>query len=511
MSLKNCLAASTHNDKPRSPVPTDQHRLAATVKENRPAPTIEPYRPFPVEVLPELVRGFVEGASAAIGCDPSYVAVPMLVAVAAAIGNTRKLRLKLGWTVPAILWGAIIGESGTAKTPAFRLVMRPLRDRQGKALDRHAEAMKQYETELARYEKDLAAWRREKKNHDDPPAKPEPPQAERCVVSDTTIEALAPLLLANLRGLLLARDELAGWIGSFDRYAGKGSADAAHWLSMHNGESIVVDRKTGMPRTIYVPSAAVSIVGGIQPGILNRALGIEHRESGLLARLLLAYPPRQTKHWTDAEIDPDSEAEIMRLFDRLYELQATTDDDGKWQPAVIELALDAKSEWAAYFDRHNQEQAELSGDMAAAWSKLEEYPARLALVIHFCRWAADDPTIDPDVVDVTTIKAGVILGEWFKREARRVYASLGESSIDRDRRRLVDWIAKKGGTVTMRDLQRGCSWLKEQGAAEEAIHELHSAGYGEWQNIPPTPTGGRPIRVFVLSTASTSTEPPLPP
>ncbi len=58
------------------------------------------------------------------------------------------------------------------------------------------------------------------KTADDPPEKPETPQAERCVVSDTTVEALAPLLLANPRGLLLARDKLAGWIGSFDRYAG---------------------------------------------------------------------------------------------------------------------------------------------------------------------------------------------------------------------------------------------------------------------------------------------------
>ena len=55
------------------------------------------------------------------------------------------------------------------------------------------------------------------------------------------MEAIAPLLQANPRGLLLSRDELAGWIGSFDRYTGgKGSADAAHWLSMHNGEEIVV-------------------------------------------------------------------------------------------------------------------------------------------------------------------------------------------------------------------------------------------------------------------------------
>src|SRR5262249_44016094 len=157
--------------------------------------------------------------------------------------------------------GVIIGESGTAKTPAFGLVMQPLRDRQGKALQRHKEQMKQYELDLARWDIDMAAWKRSKAPDREPPEKPNPPQAKRFYVSDTTMEAVAAILSANPRGLLLARDELAGWFGSFDRYAGKGKAgaDSANWLSMHNAESIIVDRKTGIPRTIYVPHAAVCI------------------------------------------------------------------------------------------------------------------------------------------------------------------------------------------------------------------------------------------------------------
>ena len=51
-----------------------------------------------------------------------------------------------------------------------------------------------------------------------------------------------------------------------------------------NAEPVIVDRKTGTPRTIYVRHAAVCVTGGIQPGILLRALGPEHRESGLAAQ-----------------------------------------------------------------------------------------------------------------------------------------------------------------------------------------------------------------------------------
>jgi hypothetical protein len=383
--------------------------------------------------------------------------------------------------------------------------MRAIRERQRKALERHADAMRDYEAELLHYEKALAEWKRDKKVTDDPPTKPEAPQAERCIVSDTTVEALAPLLLANPRGLLLARDELAGWIGSFDRYAGgKGGADAAHWLSMHNGESIVVDRKTGIPRTIFVPQAAVCVCGGIQPAILHRALGIEHRESGLAARLLLTCPPRAAKRWTEADIDPKAETEIARLVDRLYELQPTVDDEGELRPVVVGLTPEAKAAWKAYYDSHAQEQADLAGELSAAWSKLEEYAARLALVIHFARWAANDPTLaSADVVDAASMAAGIRLVTWFKGEARRVYALLGESDEDRDRRRLVEWIGRKGGSATPREVQQGCRWLKEPGAAEAALDELAKAGWGVWRDSPTTAKGGRPARAFALSTPST--------
>ncbi len=358
----------------------------------------------------------------------------------------------------------------------------------------------------------MAAWKRDKDATGEPPEKPDPPQAERFIVSDTTVEALAPILLANPRGLLLARDELAGWIGSFDRYAGKGKAgaDSANWLSMFNADSIIVDRKTGIPRTIHVPQAAVCVSGGIQPAILQRALGLEHRESGLAARLLLACPPRKAKRWTEADIDPGAEAELVSLFDRLYELQPTPGDDGEPRPALVRLSADAKTAWKGYYNAHAIEQADLTGDMAAAWSKLEEYAARLALVVHFTRWAADDVD-DETRLDLSSMNAGITLAKWFKHEARRVYAMLDESGAERDERRLVDWIGRKGGTVTPREVQQGCRWLKEPGAGEAALEELVKAGRGTWRDVPTTAKGGRPARAFVLSTLSTVYETPAKP
>jgi hypothetical protein len=466
-----------------------------------PKPAAAVYRPFPTNALPQPLQGFVTAASRAIGCDPSYVALPALVAVAAAIGNSRCLRIKQGWDAPAILWGAIVGESGTSKTPAFRLVMQPLRRREERAIAKYLKAVDEYKLELAKWKKEFAAWEKNKTTTEDPPEEPKPPEAPRCIVSDTTIEALAVVLSNNPRGVLMARDELAGWLGSFDRYKAKAGGDSAQWLSMYNGDTLQVDRKTGEPRVICVPRAAVSIVGGIQPGILHRALGTQHRESGLAARLLLTFPPRKPKQWTEAEIDPALECELAALFDQLFLLQPEQDEDERPRPMAVSLAPEAKALWTEHYNAHNREQAELTGELSAAWSKLEEYPARLALVVHFVRWAAGDRTLaDADTVDAVSMAAGIALTEWFKGEARRVYEALGETDEERDERKLVEFIERKGGRLTARQAQQGCRWLKTAEEAERALNALAKAKRGEWE---PTPAGqrGQPTRYFKLYSA----------
>ena len=475
-----------------------------------PAPPPAAFVPFPVDALPEPAAGFVAAAAAAIGCDPTYVALPLLTAFAAAVGNSRRLEVKPGWLAPPVLWTAVVGESGTAKTPAFQLALKPARERQRRALAAGAEAERAYESRHAQWERDAATWKRGK-GSGDPPVKPVPPAAVRLIASDATVEALAPMLCENPRGMLVACDELSGWFSGFDRYAGggksKGGGDAAKWLSMYNGEEVTVDRKTGVPKTIHVPRAAVCVTGGVQPGILKRCLSAEHRESGLAARLLVANPPRSVKRWTEDVIDPAAERGVQRVYDRLHELDMLTGYDGEPVPGVVRMDADAKAAFVAHFDAHAAQQRELTGDRAAAWSKLEETPARLAIVIHCVRWAAGDATLaDPDTIDRASMDAAVRLTDWFKGEALRVYATLNagearqpvEDEPRRNQRRLLDWLARQGGSATAPDAQRGCSWLKHQGAAQMSLEALVVGGHVQCEDVA-TPGGGRASRVYRLA------------
>lgn len=466
---------------------------------SRRPPALVRYRPFPVDALPEPVRGTVTVTALAIGCDPSFVALPLLSGLASAIGNTRRIQLKRAWTEPAVIWTAIVGESGTKKSPAMDVPLEPVRKRQSRAMADHKQRMIHYQVKLGRYKKKQELW--EQNGGVGPkPKEPRKPVCERFWCSDITVEALADRLAAAPRGLLLIRDELAGWLRSFGQYKGGRGGDVSHWLTMFGARDLLVDRKTGDKSTIYVPRAAVSITGGIQPQTLRDALGQEHFEDGLAARLLLSMPPRSINSWTDKDIPPRTITTLAKIFDGLWALNANTDANGDPCPVLVDLSPGAKRVWVDYYKRHNQEQAQLTGDLAAAWSKLEGYAARLALVIHFARWAYGDPKLrNPDIVDARSMEAGVQLAGWFGNEAQRVYAALEESGEERGQRELVELIDGKGGRISARGLMQASRRHRGNAQdAKDALDELHSAGLGKWVKYKNGGKGGRPVTKFRL-------------
>lgn len=301
--------------------------------------------------------------------------------------------------------------------------------------------------------------------------------------------------------MLVCRDEISGWITSFDKYAGssKGDSDSSFWLSIYSGSSISVDRKTGEERTIYIPMASVSITGSIQPGTMYRLLKKEHRDSGLAARILMANPPRKTKRWSDAEISEQLTKNYEKLIRKLYTLEPKKDENGTIVPNYAVLSDDAFSLWTNFYNQHNKEMINTSGDLAAAYSKLEELPLRLALILHFARWASGDKDlISRSTIDSKSLKAAIEITEWFKYEMKRIYDHFSEDKQEREYRKYFDWIDRKGGRVTVRDFQLGNNNIRTASDAEKVLNELQAIGYGDWENSKPGKSG-RPTKYFVLN------------
>jgi hypothetical protein len=76
---------------------------------------------------------------------------------------------------------------------------------------------------------------------------------------------------------------------------------------------------------------------------------------------------------------------------------------------------------------------------------------------------------------------------------------LDETVEAQDRRKLVELIRRKGGSVSPRDLMQCSRTYRTAEDAERALRDLVEAGFGIWENSPTTAKGGRPTRRFCLS------------
>ncbi|WLD12820.1 YfjI family protein [Planctellipticum variicoloris] len=465
--------------------------------------------PFPEDMLPPVLRRYARSAAWAIGCDVSLVGAPLLVAAAGAIGISRAIQLKRSWIEFPILWMVILAESGGHKSPALEKVLQPTRAHQKRKLQEFLVAWEQYEIELTTYERDLAEWKRSKQC-EVRPDKPAEPRRWRGVFDDATLEAAIGLLADNPRGLLLACDELAGWIGGLDRYKA-GSSDAPKWLEMHGGRMVILDRKTGDRKMVMIPRAAISIIGGSQPATWRRLMTPERQANGMEPRFLTLKPCRRPKRWTEADVSPSDESLIAGLFDRLYDLQPQTDEEsGELSPKLVALSSEAKRLFVEWYDRHADEQSELTGSLCSTWSKLEAYAPRLALVHHMVRVASGDNTvIDPQICDAISMEAGIALADWFGREAKRINVESTESPEEAERRELVELIRARNGAITVRKLMQ-CRrrYRKSAHEARSALTALVKAGLGRWHTEQ---TGGAPLEQFILLETGAVTEAEQPP
>ncbi len=458
------------------------------------------YKHFPVELLPEPVACFVREAADAIGCDASMVALPALSALGAAIGTTRAIQLKPGWTEPSVIWACVIARSGTMKSPAHDAALAPLREAQDRRFREYETARADYNSALESYENEASARRRGPVQRP-APKKPEAPVCVRHLVNDATVEALAPILASNPRGLLLARDELAAWVKGFNAYKSRGGADAQHWLELWRAGTLTVDRKTGDARTIHVRRAAASVCGTIQPGIFSSAMIGEHFESGLAARLLIAHPPEGVKRWSTQSASRAAREAYANIFAALLALKHEQGEHGP-DPAKLALTPEAEATWGAWYDTHARRISEAGTDSeAAALAKMEAYAARFALIYAL----AENPNARD--VGIAAIRRGCALADWFAGESLRVYGLLGEDDETRELRQLVEWITRKGGTATSRDVSRSLRAYPTASEAEAALEGLVRAGIGRWVHDGHGAVGGRPVRRFILTGSRADTTP----
>jgi hypothetical protein len=395
---------------------------------------------FPVDAMPRRCRGLIKEAAAAIGCPPDFVALPMLVVLGSAIGNSRVLKLKAGWEEGAAIYGAVIAEPGEKKTPATKVATEPAIRAQAALREDHRRALEKYDEEKREHEVQARDARKEGRAA---PPEPEVPRMERTIVEDTTVEALATLLEATPRGVVAYRDELSAWVRAMDQYrAGGKGADRQFYLSAWSNSYAAVDRKS-RTQPLIMRRPFVGVYGAIQPGVLHE-IG-DDRGDGLLDRFALAYPDPVPSQWTDEEITDEAQDGYAQLYEDLRELYMPVDEYGDPAPVRVYFSPSAKEVLKGVVNQLRQEMYSpgFPARLKGPWSKLEAYLARLCLILAMAR--AVDEEAGERVEDNDVLRA-VVLIDYFKLMARRVYVGLhGENPLDKLAEDLEEFLKVRGG------------------------------------------------------------------
>ena len=417
---------------------------------------VPPVPSFPLDVLPAPLQRVVKEMAQALPCPEDFVAVPLLVMAGAAIGASRALVIKKGHIQRAILFAAVIGPPGSAKTPALDFVVEPAHDAEEKIHAAWKEEIKEYEIALDNYEAELKEW---KKTHGGPrPEKPPRPPLQRRTVNDATAEALVPILQENPRGVALIRDELVGWVQAMNQYreGGKG-ADQQFWLSAWSGSAVKVDRKkTHAEGPLRVRHPFIGVVGGLTPDKLPTLRGDKPcqraEQDGFIDRILMAYPqepPAVAENWL--EVADSTRTALCFVMERLWTLEmvSQTDPAGAvvgYRPFLVNLDPTARGEWQRFTAAHAREinGGNLPPQLVGPWAKLKGYAARLALVIHYLRSACDEA--QEGDVDGVSMASAVKLIDYFKAHARKVYAVMDADPKTAAARKVLRWIADQRTT-----------------------------------------------------------------
>lgn len=464
--------------------------------------TLPPVEQFVPGLLPPTLGDYVMDVADRQQAPPDFAAVTALCGIAAVLGNKFRIRPKQhdDWEVTPNLWGAIIGRPSAMKSPAMRSALAPVYAIEAsmreawegglgsKAVDdalaalAQKEGKKKAEKAIRSGDRDQARSLLEGLSADEKENRPCP----RLIVNDATVEKLGELLNENPRGLLLIRDELAGFLARME--SEEYQSDRAFYLEAFNGDGKFTYDRIGRG-TVRIENCTMSMIGGVQPTriapLVRAALSGENND-GLVQRLQMAVWPDDVGSWEWIDRAPDLRAKLA--FEQAFNVMHNLDLDG---PAILRLTPEAQAHFRDWMTETQTEArcGKLSSILESHIMKMPKTIATLALIFELLdggRVAVGEPAM---------LRA---LGwaDYLRSHAGRLYAA-GETMGENGAKLILQRRHQLSKQFTPRDIQRK-QWagLGDRDTVQAALEMLVSTRHCRQILTQVGPSGGRPSEAY---------------
>lgn len=479
-----------------------------------PLPDLPDVLPFDYSYLPDALRGYVQDISERMQCPPDFAAVGVLVMMSTIIGRKVSIRpmKQNDWAVIPNLWGAVVGNSGVMKSPTLAAALSPIKKLQVDAsVAYNAEkANRDAQGELAKLKqsvnKSKAKASLKKGQSSDAlgllqyDKTDDTPILKRYITNNASYEALGELLIENPNGMMVEADEIIGLLKQLDA-SGQEVARSFYLTAADGDKSYTFDRIM-RGKGLHIDALCLSIIGGIQPGVLaeyvRQATGGGAGADGLLQRFGLMVYPDVSPNWKEVDRYPDSKARqaVYLLTERLdklnpVEIGAEVDLYGGVPFLRFDDAAQVLfSEWRATLETRLRS-GEDHPAIVSHLSKYRKLIPSLALISHLC-------DTKQGAVSETALLRAIAFSEYLESHAQRIYSYATRPDIDAAKtllKRLGS--GKLPNPFKARDIYRA-AWtgletpLKAQAAIELLMEYRHL-------HEIVMETGGRPTSQFHLN------------
>lgn len=443
---------------------------------------------YPIEHLPEDIRGAIEEVQSFVQAPIPLVAASALAAISLAgqahVDAERDKHLK----GPAGLFFLTIADSGERKSSC---------DGYFSSAIKHYEKAEEIKAkpEIQNYEADLKAWTAKsggltekirQLSKDGKPTnaqeaalrelereKPVRPKVPKLYYSDVTPEALGFCLATKWPSAGIVSSEAGSVFGS--HAMGKESAmrNFAMLNQLWDGGSMEVDRRTS--ESFKVRGARLTMALQVQEPVLLeffRATGETARGSGFAARFLISCP-ESTQGNRPFKDSPDVWVKLDEFNRRIAEIlnePVPTNEDGTLNPVLMSMTEDAKALWTEY---HNETEAQTCNNGALVAirdvaSKVPDNVARLAALLAKFEGRT--------IINKPSLESAMHVVAWHLNESLKFLGGMALPAEMADAARVDKWLidyckTERTGFVSKRNVQR-LGPVRQKERLNAAINEL---------------------------------------
>jgi hypothetical protein len=377
------------------------------------------------------------------------------------------------WKVPAGLYTAIVGDSGSGKSIIARSVitesMKSLHERDDLE---YRQRSQQFIRDTARYEelkKEKDVSRLIEEFPHGAPIKPVPRVRH---FSNATGEGIARYAVSHPdKGMMLLKDELAGLFKSANQYRSGRGSDSEDLLEYYDGTP-PISLRADMDRSVLARKILLSIYGTVQPGVLQKLLGDGEDSNGQWARFVFCQLPATSRELSIDAPTIDITEPIATLYEKLDSQPARFFRLDR--PAMESFLMAEKI-------LNDRAIAETRPAMKNVLKKAPELIGRLALNLHNIHYLAQGGT-PPDEVSKPIVTMARRIAHFYISQVESMYATLDPNAglaphLARILAVATDWITPN--EARKRAFSGKIRNEFTVARVAELFRELETMGYGE--------------------------------